>query len=97
MTPAALNTGNRNLFLPENPIANGDYDTIDTGTDETLPPLLALPQSKSVTRTANRSPPLALHQWASIDTCSVAAVTWDEFLPPDGYRKTPGLLQPSLA
>jgi hypothetical protein len=52
MTPAALNTGNRNLFLPEgNPIANGDYDTIDTamGTDETLPPLLALPQSKSVT------------------------------------------------
>jgi hypothetical protein len=39
--------------MPEgNPIANGDYDTIDTamGTDETLPPLLALPQSKSVTK-----------------------------------------------
>jgi hypothetical protein len=52
------------------------------GTDETLPPLLALPQSKSVTKNG-RSPPLALHQWAS-DTRSVAAVTWDEFLPPEG-------------
>jgi hypothetical protein len=69
----------KNLATAEgNPIANGG-DTIDTamGTDETLPPLLAaLPQSKSVTRTTSRSPPLAYPpKWASIDVF-VAAVTW---------------------
>jgi hypothetical protein len=41
MTPAALNTGKPQPFSAGgNPIANGDYDTIDTamGTDETPAP-----------------------------------------------------------
>jgi hypothetical protein len=40
------------FFLPEgNLIANGDYDTIDTAMGGMKPPpLLALPQSKSVTK-----------------------------------------------
>jgi hypothetical protein len=60
MTPAALNTGNRNLFSAGREPDSQRHDTIDTamGTDETLPPLLALPQSKSVTKKVDR---LRLH------------------------------------
>jgi hypothetical protein len=96
MTPAALNTGKPQPFSAgENPIANGD-DTIDTvkGTDETLRPFSPF---------HNQNPPKE-RQDASACTLPVGINRYlfrccshlDEFLPPDGYRKTPGLLQPSL-
>jgi hypothetical protein len=69
MTPAALNTGKPQPFSAGgNPIANGDYDTIDTamGTDETAR-LLALPQSKSVTKNGKIAsactPPVGINRY----------------------------------
>jgi hypothetical protein len=49
------------------------------GTDAPSRPFSPFHNQNPSQRTASRSPPLALHQWASIDTCSVAAVTWDDF------------------
>jgi hypothetical protein len=59
-------------------ISSIEYNTLLRQLGKTLQIITPFHNQNPSLKTVGRTPSLALHQWVSIDTWSVAAVTWDE-------------------